>query len=304
VTHAEPWICPACGAMTSRPLWEIGAQGTELGVSPESFVPSSQALGRTVAAVRRCTTCGHAAVVELPSPEEINGAYSDAIDEVSLREEAGQVETGHRLLLLLEKFVEPGTFLDVGAWTGSLVEAARQRGWKARGLEPSEWAVSRARERGLDVVSSTFEDAAIEARSLRGLAMCDVLEHLADPAAALAHARGLVQPHGGLVLTVPDAGSPLARVLGRRWWSVLPMHLQYFTRGSMDLLLRRTGWEPVLTRSHPKVFTVRYYAERVAGYAPSAADALTRATARLGLADRLMAPNFFDRMMIVALPRD
>ena len=60
----------------------------------------------------------------------------------------------------------------------------------------------------------------------------------------------------------------MARALGRRWWSVLPTHVQYFTRGSISELLRRGGFDVLEVHTAPKAFTVRYYLERIGGYSP------------------------------------
>ena len=56
------------------------------------------------------------------------------------------------------------------------------------------------------------------------------------------------------------------RVLGRRWWSVLPMHLQYFTPVSLGRVLAAHGFEIAWRGTHAKSFSIRYYAERLGGY--------------------------------------
>jgi 2-polyprenyl-3-methyl-5-hydroxy-6-metoxy-1,4-benzoquinol methylase len=193
--------------------------------------------------------------------------------------------------------------LDVGCWTGSFVEAAGARGWEAFGVEPSSWAVGEARARGLDVRQGELDDVDEPDGSLRAVVVCDVLEHLDDPRPAVARIASLLEPGGAIYLTVPDAGSRLARVMGRRWWSVLPMHLQYFTRTSMLLLLADQGLHPVHVGTHTKVFTARYYAERVAGYSGVAGRSAVSVLERLGQADRAIAPDFRDRMEVIAVRR-
>src|SRR5207247_2095959 len=141
--------------------------------------------------------------------------------------------------------------------TGSFVAAAAERGWDAEGVEPSAWAVRRAGERGLQVRQHTLEDHGLSEGRYQLVVLGDVLEHLADPGAAVDAAARLLEPGGVLYLTVPDAGSPLARTLGRRWWSVLPMHLQYFTRGSLRQLLEGRGLAVRSMTSHAKVFSAR-----------------------------------------------
>jgi len=48
---------------------------------------------------------------------------------------------------------------------------------------------------------------------------------------------------------------------------------------------------------------VRYYLERTGGYSPTAARALVRAARLAGVADRMWAPDFHDRMQVIARAR-
>jgi hypothetical protein len=101
-------------------------------------------------------------------------------------------------------------------------------------------------------------------------------------------------------MALPDAGSRVARVMGARWWSVIPTHVHYFTRRSMRTLLDREGYRVLYLGTQPKAFTVRYYLGRIGGYSPPAARALVSAAAAAGVADRMWAPDFRDRMLVVA----
>jgi hypothetical protein len=181
------------------------------------------------------------------------------------------------------------------------VSAAAQRGWQASGVEPSTWAVARARERGLDVRLGDLRESGVADGSMRCVVMCDVIEHLLDVSAAIGLIADMLEPGGALYLTTPDAGGRLARLMGSRWWSILPMHVQYFTVDSMRRLLERHGLRVVETASHPKVFTASYYAERLGGYSASLARASVGVTRGLRFADRLVAPDFRDRMQVIAV---
>jgi hypothetical protein len=76
--------------------------------------------------------------------------------------------------------------------------------------------------------------------------------------------------------------------------------VQYFTRASLLTLLRRRGWEPLWVGTAPKAFTVRYYLERIGGYSPPLAKALVGAAGAVGKADEMWAPDFRDRMAVIA----
>jgi hypothetical protein len=83
---------------------------------------------------------------------------------------------------------------------------------------------------------------------------------------------------------------------------VLPTHVQYFTRNSLTTLLRREGFELLELTTAPKAFTVRYYLERVGGYSPALARRLAGAAGAAGVAERVWAPDFHDRMAVIARP--
>jgi SAM-dependent methyltransferase len=192
----------------------------------------------------------------------------------------------------------------VGCWVGFLLSEAQARGWRAEGVEPSAYAAAYARDQlGLRVQHADLEHADLDAGGYSAVVMADVIEHLIDPAAALARCRELLASGGKLCLILPDAGSPLARAMGRRWWSVIPTHVQYFTRSSLARLLEREGYEILDQGTAPKAFTVRYYLERIGGYSPAVSKRLVAVADRLGRADRMWAPDFADRMIFIARPR-
>jgi 2-polyprenyl-3-methyl-5-hydroxy-6-metoxy-1,4-benzoquinol methylase len=282
-------------------LWRVAGNDTENGVDPQLFRPSADRYGETVGTVLRCLDCGHASLAETPTDEVLAAAYSDAADPVSLDEEAGQLETAIRGLKRLETILPPGRLVDIGCWTGSFVAAAAQRGWQASGVEPSTWAVERAQERALDVRVGDLGSSGVDPGSMRCVVMCDVIEHLLDVSGAVAAVAEMLEPGGALYLTTPDAGGRVAKVMGQRWWSILPMHVQYFTRHSMRRLLENHGLRVAEVSSHPKVFSAAYYAQRLGGYSPRLARTVVRASQRLRVDQKLIAPDFHDRMQVIAL---
>lgn len=266
------------------------------------LIPTTKEFGTALGDIVRCPTCGHMQLDRFPTDAELAAAYGEAASEDYLQEEAGQRESFRRVLERIERHTSKDSLLDVGCWVGFLLSEAERRGWReVIGVEPSEWAGNRARTSfGLRVISGDLTDADLHEDHFSAVVMGDVLEHLPDAGAALDRARSLLRPEGVLALEVPDAGSRLARAMGRRWWSVIPTHVHYFTRGSLEVLLRRRGFEPIVVTTDPKAFTVRYYLDKTSGYSPGVSAALVRAAERLGIAERVWAPDFRDRMLVVA----
>lgn len=286
--------CCACGSGALRLHLEVAGDAGERGL-----VPDTDRYGTALAHIARCDACGHAQLDPMPTHAVLDAAYAEAASDAYLEERTGQLATADRVLDAVERHVAPGRILDVGCWVGWLLVAARDRGWDGTGVEPSDWAARVAREdHGLRVLHATLDE--VPDGPFDAIVLGDVIEHLPDPAAALAVLRGRLRPGGVLVLMVPDAGSRVARLLGRRWWSVIPTHVQYFTRRSLALLLRRKGLQPVHASTDPKAFTVAYYGSRLHGYSPALARAVGATVRGLGIAGRLWAPDFRDRMLVLA----
>jgi SAM-dependent methyltransferase len=243
-------------------------------------------------------------VAEFPPEAELGEGYAEVAEAAYVEEEAGQRATAARALERIERHVRPGTICDLGCWVGFLLSEAQRRGWDAQGVEPSRFAAAFARERhGLDVRTGTLETVELPSEHFDAVVMGDVIEHLPDPGAALRRIGGLLRPDAVLYLALPDAGSRVARALGSRWWSVLPTHVQYFTRASLYRLLSRHGYAVEWVGTAPKAFTVRYYLERLEGYSRPVAASSVRIAERAGLAERLVWPDFRDRMAVVARRR-
>jgi SAM-dependent methyltransferase len=241
----------------------------------------------------------------MPDPRLIATAYAGAASFDYVAEEQGQRATAARWLERLEAHAgAPRRLLDLGCWVGYLLVEAERRGWHATGVEPSAFAATFARDRlGLDVIEGDLFSHELTGQTFDVVTMNDVIEHLAEPGEALDRAAELLAGGGIVGLLIPDAGSAIARMLGRRWWSVIPTHLQYFTRRSIGVLLRRHGFDVVEIATAPKAFTVRYYLDRLSGYSESGGRAAVAAASRLGVADRLWAPDFRDRMAVIARRR-
>jgi SAM-dependent methyltransferase len=269
---------------------------------PEGLIPTTKEFGIALGDIVRCRACTHMQLDRFPSEDELAAAYAAAASDDYVVEEAGQRASFRGVLERIERHASRGRLLDVGCWVGFLLAEARSRGWaECVGIEPSEFASSHARDRlGLDVRTEDLFGAQLPSRYFDAVVMGDVLEHLTRANAALERMAQLLAPGGVLVLELPDAGSLLARLLGRRWWSVIPTHVHYFTRRSAATMLGRHGFRPLYVGTDPKAFTVRYYLDKGGGYLPRLSATLVAVAERAGVADRMWAPDFRDRMLVLA----
>lgn len=292
--------CSACGAAGLAPHLAVASRDGEL-----DLIPTTDQYGTALSDIVRCGACGHMQLAEFPSADALSRAYATAASEDYVEEERGQRATARATLERIERHApQRGRILDLGCWVGYVLAEARELGWQATGVEPSEFASGYARERlGLDVLKDDLFTADLPAGAFDAVVLGDVIEHLVHPGEALDRIDELLAPGGVLYLALPDSGSALARRMGARWWSVLPTHVQYFTRESMAVLLRRHGYEPLWIGTAPKTFSVEYYLWRISGYSERLSDLLLRAARAAGVAERLWTPDFRDRMGVIARAR-
>jgi 2-polyprenyl-3-methyl-5-hydroxy-6-metoxy-1,4-benzoquinol methylase len=252
--------------------------------------PTESSYGRAGPLVR-CASCG---LVRQDPRADVR--YEDAVDPDYLAEREGLRAQSASIVETIERFRPPGTLLDIGCGPGILVEVAASRGWNAIGIELSAWAVNEARSRGLDVRQRRLEELDLPPACVDAVVIADVIEHVPDPADVMRRAFSLLTPGGVVFLATPDVDSLVARALRRWWWSVLPGHIWLFSRTTLSRLVRDAGFEIAQISTHPKTFSVAYYAGRLGGYASIAG----RAARRIAGSARLVTPDFHDRVAIVA----
>jgi len=299
--------CSACGAFDLVPHLKVAGNA-----GPDGLIPTTDRFGTALADIVRCRRCGHRQTEPMPADAVLQSAYAGAASEDYVEEEAGQRETARRVLERIEDRLAPASIpgngaprvrclLDLGCWVGFLLAEADERGWNTVGVEPSSFASAYARDRlGLDVRTGELLTTPLPPGHFDAVVMGDVIEHLPRPGEALDRMAALLRPGGIAWMALPDAGSLVARGMRARWWSVIPTHVQFFTRGSIRTLLERHGWKVLEIATAPKAFSVRYYLERVGGYSRPLARVLVRAAGSARVADRMWAPDFRDRMAVIA----
>jgi len=133
--------------------------------------------------------------------------------------------------------------LDIGTAGGAFLDAAKEFGYNAYGMEPSKDLVERGKARGLQIEQGTIEDHCFEHHSFDMVTLWDVIEHLPDPKFALNEIRNLLKPNGVLLINFPDIGTWQAKLAGKKFWWILSVHLHHFSKTTLRDICQRTGFE-------------------------------------------------------------
>jgi predicted TPR repeat methyltransferase len=141
--------------------------------------------------------------------------------------------------------------LDFGCGAGLFLDMAYERGFGCYGVDLSEDSVEKARQRPSGEhawFGSPMDVPEIAAGGFDLVTMWSVLAHLATPVEDLTMLRGLLNDDGALMILTVNANSLLLKAQGPRWGGFTRNHLKIYSPSNLPLLLRRAGFEAVVTR--------------------------------------------------------
>jgi len=88
------------------------------------------------------------------------------------------------------------------------------------------------------------------------LIFCDVVEHVRSPIAALEELHRVLRSGGRMLLTTPNANSPIRMLKGRRWFALSdPGHVHFFTEFTLRHVLEKAGFRVVRCAAEPFTYT-------------------------------------------------
>jgi 2-polyprenyl-3-methyl-5-hydroxy-6-metoxy-1,4-benzoquinol methylase len=296
----EHVCCNLCGADDAVLLYPSTIASDQLPNAVEAFRCTSSLYGKHFNIVR-CRQCGLGYTNPRLTTQEIMQAYKGVQDPLYVAEYDGRALTFRNHLRRVEQYkAPPGKLLDVGAYSGVFVEAARARGWDAWGLEPCRWAVEQARSRGLSMIEGSLDDAVIEEQSFDVVTMWDVIEHVTDPLGQLTKVRRLLKPGGLAVIHTMDLDSLFARLMGGRWPWLMEMHIFYFTPKTLGRMAEAAGLTVVKARAEGRYLRLGYVATRVGGLNRFAGKVASGILNSLGLREVAVPLNFGDLFTLYA----
>lgn len=255
--------CFLCGGSRFLEVYPSTFQGE---YKPEHVAITDHAYGLTGRLVR-CDGCEMVTVFPRPSAAQLVALYAQLVDPCYQEEEAGRRDTFRRVLAVAETLGLPSRrVFDIGASTGMFVDEARRAGYDAAGVEPSHWAVEAARQAyNIEIFEGVLPHPGAQPRSYALAAMLDVIEHVDDPKALVRQAADILADGGLLIVTTPDFGSLVRRLLGQRWWHCRLAHVQYFTKATLTRLLTECGFRIERVKRYGWTFTMDYWMSRLEG---------------------------------------
>ena len=263
---------PEWGSAPCKPLvqFDMGHKGEWM----ESVIGPSVITGKPmVCHIVRCELCIACHVWPIPDPESLARYYTEQFFQV---EKPDYVERYQQDMEWWERCVytpilqqckdalrldcpeeDQVRFLDIGAGPGIALDVARQRfGWQTWGIEPHKGLCEALWARGHSMHAGTLETFPTgpllfpfdDHARVHVLMAYEVLEHQEAPENFILRCYDLLEPGGLLVCVAPNDASPLQYAACKKlqiapyWWAV-PQHLFFYSPKTLQLLLRRCGFE-------------------------------------------------------------
>jgi 2-polyprenyl-3-methyl-5-hydroxy-6-metoxy-1,4-benzoquinol methylase len=152
-----------------------------------------------------------------------------------------------RMVERVARYVQGGSWLDVGVGNGSLLFTAEEWGHVPAGLDLRKDSVHALKQLGYEAHCLPIEKLDYRER-FNVISMADVLEHMPFPKAGLAAAYGLLRQGGVLFLSMPNMENMVWRLLHANgvnpYWGEIE-HYHNFSRKRLYALLQEHGFQPV-----------------------------------------------------------
>ncbi len=174
------------------------------------------------------------------APADSSLSYPDDGNAVCAQIEDRSFWFRHRnrcILAALSRHPPAGTLFDIGGGNGAVARELVRHGIDTVLVEPGRVGAENAHRAGLpDVVCATLEGAGFRDRSLPGVGLFDVIEHMERDGDFLDQIRRLLIPGGHLYITVPAYQAIWSTEDDRAG------HFRRYTRRALSRLLREHGF--------------------------------------------------------------
>ena len=200
----------------------------------------------------KCDNCTLVYTNPIFDDEHYKSTYSSE-DYQKIVKDLGEESHNYRLnrfgkerVEILSRFLDSKNeirYLDVGCSTGFVVEAAKDAGWIAKGIDLNPSAIDFGKSRGLDLTNASLDETSFEKKSFDVISLFDVLEHLTNPKEIINQAQSYLADEGLLFIYVPNWDSASRMIMNEDAHFIWPTHhLNYYTPKTLSDLLERQNF--------------------------------------------------------------
>lgn len=210
-----------------------------------------------------CNKCDHYFIDSLPDQSSIAQLYVGDSELHCCQSIAYNDSTFNKRLdfitrpkvAFVREHISPDTssvWFDIGCAFGEMLIAARELGWRVKGIEADKSQADEAKKKGLEVLEGyvTPDNAKSFLNEVSVVSAINCIEHIPDPLSLLKSINTGIEVGSYLVIEVPRqpslgsfANFTFPGYVYRQFCA--PDHVHVFSEKSLETLLHRTGFEAV-----------------------------------------------------------
>lgn len=197
----------------------------------------------------RCASCGLVYLDPMPTPKEIATTYDGYVGTTDYFGKADKkMKRARRRARRLKRYAQGNRYLDVGCNGGFMVEAARQFGFEATGMDLDPVSIAYAQEHYPEnsyfqgTVEALADREADAGRTFDVIYCSEVIEHVPQSHHFVTALARLLKPGGVVQITTPDI-THWRRPRNLETWDAFcpPDHCLFFSPANLAQLLAAHG---------------------------------------------------------------
>ena len=187
--------------------------------------------------IYRCNKCElkfSELAAALPN-KKIEDKYNNVVDNIYIDEIPQREKYFSSLYKKISyNFHKDHSVLEVGSYYGVFGNIIKPNVKKYSGLELSKHGSDYSKKNyNLEIFNETIEEHSERQLKYDIIVMADVIEHFSNPFKMLETIEKILRPDGLLIFTTYNMDSLYAKITGRNYHWILPMHLFYFSNKTL-----------------------------------------------------------------------
>jgi 2-polyprenyl-3-methyl-5-hydroxy-6-metoxy-1,4-benzoquinol methylase len=236
--------CPVCHEAVNLKLeFDLNYFSSEvLDVNSITSIPEIKML--------RCLRCNHYFSSHILQSGILDNYYSK-ISSIIYKDASNSMSDGYAKerkihASLIEKlYPNGGKILDVGCGYGFLLSYLNNS-WDRYGIEPSQYAASIARQKGITILSEYIDQVPLAPHSFDVILLIDVMEHLSDPQHMIKRVFDLLKKDGTLLIFTGNIDSLNSKLVGPKWsYFNSYEHISFYNPKSIRYLLKKNNFQKI-----------------------------------------------------------
>ena len=176
--------------------------------------------------------------------------YSDVVDQTYIDQIEFKKKYFLGVLKKIKNYLHSDTeVLEIGSYYGILGDLIKPLVKKYEGVEISSHAAEYSKKKKLNVYNEKIEDYLKKKGELDVVIMSHVIEHLDDPFNTIKLIEKKMTHRSILIFSTYNMDSFIAKILGKNYHWIMPMHKYYFTRAVLTNILKKIIWKFLKSRT-------------------------------------------------------